>query len=307
MSLGCESELSQWRGRKQWVTLFGTRSYVLSIHSIRCLELFVLPVFTDMDAYSPLNVPPCAVGPSGARTYLPSCFPCALRFSTEEDLVEHQATAHHYVSAFMLCPKAQWYICETCNELVPGSLTGHTESTEHVMRLPREYHNIAFFRSHRQDLEWHKVRLYTSPGVASMTYNVWSCVDWELAKAYYDDMQRCHRLSNPTLYPPEEAERKLEHDEKVDMREPPPYVPPADLALALASPAVAERLAPERMGNLSPSLSPTYSPASSDDDAVGVPNAVPPLYAPEDPLHNHEDGPIYPADSDDDAPEPPSY
>ena len=46
MSLGCESELSQWRGRKQWVILFGTRFYVSFIHSIRSLELFVSLVFT---------------------------------------------------------------------------------------------------------------------------------------------------------------------------------------------------------------------------------------------------------------------
>ena len=311
---------------------FGTRFYVSSIHSILSLELFVSLVFTDMLPFSPLVEPEVVSGPSGARSMMPTCKLCCLRFHTQADLDAHRLTDGHFVEAISMCWKAEWYICKRCNVLVRGSLQHHTQSHDHEMRLPRQRPNIGTLDAL---LHWHGIRLCTAPGVEMITHEIWTCVNWELTQRLYADMHRSLRLYNPDIFSAAVPEGKNEQDEK----EPPPYAPPGDLALAPSTISAAEALALAAGGGESPPDEPFYSPLPSDEEAemplplpprrVAVddfdheegqrlhealmaaashPPGEPPIYALTDPQHHLQvDSPIYSSDSDADAPEPPNY
>ena len=272
---------------------FGTRFCVLSIHSIRSLELFVSLVFTDMLPVSLLVRP--AISFDRRESQPPPghcCFVCRERFDSPQELRCHGYLTVHKVEVYKLCLGAEYCWCDRCGELVKEAISWHIRSKQHVARLPAPYQSIPFYRANPEPLDWHGIRVITTTGVESISIDQWHSIDWEDVERSYDQMHATFRYHNPDFYDrvAEPALNEAKEEKEETVMPPPPDGHPSN--------------SPQIPAAVELNWADVRSPLSNVWNDGGKP-----LYAPLDPLspdgHSSE---LEYSDGSDDIPDfPPSY
>ena len=245
--------------------------------------------------YSPLVHPRASYERHAVQPPEPYCPLCRESFDSLEERRFHSMTTAHKMEAVKLCKDAEYCVCRLCDDYVIDGVSWHLRSRAHVARLPVIFRNIRYYRANPQSLEWHGIRVVTSPGMLwyGIALDAWYSIDWDAVDTYYERMHERFRYFNPGFYDrvaePALNEFKEEKDEEKQIP-PPPY------DHSSSSPPIAADVALPAFDAFSPW-------PNAEVLGGGLPG-----YAPFDPLPGSPcEEPEYEDDSEDMPDDPPTY